>query len=80
MWNFQPIKDAAKLACRLVEEPGNGEKKKKRVTNFIMDVWEEIDPTPNWDIDDWIVKTLVEHMVDWTVEDMKGPTKSSNPS
>gem|GEM_PF-5273806 len=80
MWKFQTIRNAIKAACRFVEEPRNGEKKKERVKDFLIKIWEEIDPTPNLNIDDWIVEKMMDWMIDWTVEDMNESIENTNPS
>ncbi len=80
VWKFQTIRNAIKAACRFVEEPGNGEKKKERVKDFLIKIWEEIDPTPNLNIDDWIVEKMMDWMIDWTVEDMNESIENTNPS
>lgn len=75
MWKFRVIKEVAKMGCALLEGEDE-ERKKERVVNLVMDLWEEIDPTPNLDIDDWIVRMTVERLVGWIVEDMNGYTES----
>ena len=68
MWNLMAplskLKDAVVAACALIEEPGNGEWKKEKVLEIAHQLWEEIDPTPDLELDD----TVVEMILDWLVE------------
>ena len=80
MWQLQTLRKALEIACTLVEEPGNGEKKKKRVKDLAIQIWEEIDPTPELELDDWLVDMIIDWAIDWVVEDMNRYTKALNLS
>ena len=72
MWQ-KVLKSAVQIACELLEDASE-EERRKRVKELAMEIWEELDPTPNLDLDDWIVETIVEHLIDW-MEDMRSSTK-----
>ena len=71
MWQ-KVLKNAVQITCELLEDASE-EERRKRVKELAMEIWEELDPTPNLEMDDWIVETIVEHLIDW-MEDMRSST------
>ena len=73
MWQ-KVLRNAVQIACELLEDLSE-EERRQRVKELAMEIWEELDPTPNLDLDDWIVETIIEHLIDW-MEDMRSSTKN----
>ena len=66
MWQriiIESLKAAAVLFSDLEEN-----EKRKRLLEMAMDLWENIDPTPDLDLDDEIVEIIMAHVIDWIVE------------
>ena len=77
MWQ-KALRNAVYLACELLED-ADEDVKRQKVKELALEIWEEIDPTPNLDLDDWIVETIIEHLIEW-VEDTRSSTKDSSLS
>ena len=77
MWSFlesvpalKKISHAVTTACSLVNELGSGQWRKERVMELAMEIWEDLDPTPNSELDDELVEKLLSWLVDAAVEVM----------
>ncbi len=62
--SIQKLVKAVTTACVLVETLGNGEWKKEKVMELAMQLWEQLDPTPELDLDDSIVEAILEWLID----------------
>lgn len=78
--HLSPLKNAILAACALIEEPGSGGGKKEKVLELAHHLWEEIDPTPDLNLDDEIVEMLLDWIVDAIVEKMNSSIFTENSS
>ena len=69
VWNITPIYHALQIACEIVKAKDPGQIKEKLV-KLGMELWNIIDPTPELDLDDKIVKALISWTVDRILEEM----------
>ncbi len=67
MWYaISKLKEMLKIAVAFLEDPDG---RREDLVELVMDLWEIVDPTPNLDLDDEVVETLAEWMVDWIIQE-----------
>ncbi len=66
MW-IQALRKALEIAAALFGDMEEDQKKKKLV-EIGMDIWDYIDPTPDIELDDEIVRIILEHLADIAIE------------
>ncbi len=66
MW-IQALRKALEIAAALFGDMEEDQKKKKLV-EIGMDIWDYIDPTPDIELDDEIVRIILEHLADMAIE------------
>jgi predicted nucleotide-binding protein (sugar kinase/HSP70/actin superfamily) len=67
MW--QILRKVVEISCALAESE-DVEEKKEKVKTLALEIWERIDPTPDIELDDWVVEAIIDHLIDWVVDDM----------
>jgi hypothetical protein len=77
MWDV--LRKVVAVACVLLSERDEKEKK-KLIKKLIMDLWDKVDPTPEFDLDDKVVEVIIDWFVSVAIDDLKMCSEISSPS
>ncbi len=62
MWK---LKEALRAVVEFLEDP---QEKREDLVELAMDLWDAVDPLPGLDLDDAVVETIAEYIVDWMIQ------------
>ena len=62
MWK---LKEALRAVVEFLEDP---QEKREDLVELAMDLWDAVDPLPGLDLDDAVVETIAEYIVDWIIQ------------